>query len=67
MVQVYDKDLQKTFKVGVVYFNNAAAPVAANDLTQGYHIGDVWITTANIIYMCANDATGAAVWKQISD
>lgn len=67
MAQVFDKDLQREIKVGRVYFNNVAAPVATSDLAHGYRIGDVWVTNANVIYMCANDATGAAVWSQISN
>ncbi len=67
MALVFDKDLQREIKVGKVYTANAGAPGATNDLAHGYRMGDVWITTGNVIYMCANDATGAAVWSQVSN
>ena len=66
MAQVYDADLQTTIKVGKVYPTQAAAPTSANDHTQGYHVGDVWIVpTGPTIYMCAVDTAGAAQWVEL--
>jgi hypothetical protein len=71
MVDVYDKDLTTVNKVGKVYpasVNGGGAPSGSNDQAHGYHIGDMWITSANVIYMLAIDTpAGSAVWKQISD
>jgi hypothetical protein len=42
-----------------------SGPGATNDATQGYSRGSTWInTTNNLVYTCANAATGAAVWVQ---
>lgn len=65
MVQVYDKDLQTIVKVPQVNFNKTVAPTAAQDQTQGYHIGDMWIMTNNAAYLCTNDSAGAASWKTL--
>lgn len=70
MADVYDKDLQTIVKVGKIYpasVNGGGAPGATNDQANGYHIGDVWVTTANAIYMLADSTAGAAVWAQISN
>lgn len=43
--------------------NATVAPVAANDSSQGYVVGSMWInTTAGTLYICTNSAAGAAVW-----
>lgn len=73
MAGMYDKDLQKVWKVGVVTqsgnattpYAHPGAPTSSNDSSQGYHIGDFWITVSNTIYMCCVDTVGAAVWTQI--
>jgi len=48
--------------------NNFAAvttPVAANDSTQGYSIGSVWVdTVTDQSYTLVDDTAGAAVWTQ---
>lgn len=42
----------------------SVAPTVNNDNTQGYSAGSVWAdTTHNIVYLCANAATGAAQWN----
>lgn len=39
------------------------APTAANDTTQGYMPGSMWVnTTAGTVYICVNAATGSAAW-----
>jgi hypothetical protein len=39
-------------------------PVVGDDDTLGYDVGSVWIDTAtDLIYICAHNATGAAVWR----
>lgn len=43
----------------------AAAPVAANDSTQGFVVGSQWVDTSvapRKIYLCADATAGAAVW-----
>jgi len=43
------------------------APGVTNDITQGYVVGSVWINvSANTVYMCTNNADGAAVWVKLS-
>jgi hypothetical protein len=45
----------------------STTPGTGNDKTQGYVVGSIWInTTANTVYMCTNNATGAAVWVKLS-
>lgn len=44
-----------------------AAPTASDDVTQGYTVGSHWIDIANdIVYVCTDSSTGAAVWKLVS-
>lgn len=52
--------------VGVKHqINGAAAPGAADDSSQGYSPGSVWIDTTNAqSYVCISSAAGAAVWHQ---
>lgn len=54
-----------------VIVNNAGAsvaPINANDNTQGYTPGSLWIdTTHSITYIAVSVATGAAVWLRIFD
>lgn len=68
--------------VGRLYTNNSApntkfaikdnlgtgsAPSTANDSTQGYAVGSIWIDTTNFeAYLCFDASVGAAVWKQIT-
>lgn len=41
------------------------APAITNDNTEGYGVGSVWIDTAtDKAYICVDDSTGAAVWKE---
>jgi hypothetical protein len=43
----------------------AAAPVAANDSTQGFVVGSQWVDTSvapRKVYLCADASVGAAVW-----
>ena len=73
MVAVYDKDLQKVHKAAEVTGSGSAsdpwrhsdAPGATNDISHGYHVGDIWITTGNAVYMCCVDTAAAAVWTQL--
>jgi len=50
-------------------FSNMTAttnPTVNSDQTQGYSVGSTWFnTTTNVVYVCADAATGAAVWSQI--
>lgn len=52
--------------VPLVNVTATTAPGAANDNTQGYTRGSYWLnTTNNQYYICANAATGAAVWQNL--
>jgi hypothetical protein len=43
------------------------APTSMDDSTQGYAVGSTWLnTSANQYYVATGVATGAAVWKQIT-
>jgi len=43
-------------------------PIAANDSTQGYGVGSIWVNAATSDSFIALDVTvGAAVWKSISN
>jgi hypothetical protein len=42
----------------------SVAPTTGNDNTQGYSAGSLWCdTTHDLVYICTNPATGAAVWN----
>ena len=46
----------------------SANPTAANDNTQGYTIGSMWLNTANnTVWQAVNVTTGAAVWVQLTN
>lgn len=46
-------------------FAATVAPTVSNDSSQGYSVGSVWINViTDVIYVAANVAVGAAVWKQ---
>lgn len=50
--------------------NTAAAvnPTVSNDNTQGYLIGSEWLnTTAGTMWVCLGNATGAAIWKELTN
>lgn len=43
----------------------ATAPGAANDSTQGFVIGSMWVDTStapDTLYICTSNAAGAATW-----
>jgi hypothetical protein len=47
----------------------AAAPTVADDETDGYSVGSVWVDTTSdpeAVYMCVDPTEGAAVWKKLS-
>lgn len=46
-------------------FNKTVAPTVNDDgATGGYSIGSRWLdTTSNLEYVCLDDSTGAAIWK----
>lgn len=48
-------------------FQAITAPSTANDSTQGYDIGSLWVDTlTNIMYCCTSNSVGAASWTSIS-
>lgn len=47
---------------------NAAAPTVNDDSSAGYEVGDFWAdTTTDTVYVCTDNAVGAAVWASISE
>jgi hypothetical protein len=45
---------------------SAVAPTANDDNTVGYSVGSLWCdTTADLVYICIDATTGAAVWQQM--
>jgi hypothetical protein len=55
------------FNIGVRRtFGVSTAPTIYHDGSDGYDIGSMVITTDNVIYMCTNNSSDAAVWVQIS-
>ncbi len=51
----------------VRYFKGkTSAPTVNDDIDQGYEITDVWADETNTkLYMCIDNASGAADWNQI--
>jgi len=50
--------------------NTAAStnPAVGNDNTQGYVVGSEWLnTTAGTAWVCLGNATGAAIWKELTN
>lgn len=62
MPQVLDKDLGRTWQTPNVVSGQANAPTSANDVTQGYQPGDLWISTVPTAYLCKVNTAGSAVW-----
>jgi hypothetical protein len=51
---------------GVDHHQDTVDPVAADDNTDGYFTGTVWVnTTSDESFISVDDSTGAAVWNQI--
>ncbi len=50
--------------------NNVAAaadPGVTNDIDEGYAVGSMWTNeTDDGVFICTNNADGAAVWKEIT-
>lgn len=45
----------------------ASVPTTANDNTEGYAVGTLWIdTVTNVTYTCTSNATGAATWVSVT-
>lgn len=58
----------KTFRLPLFKIDATAAPGAGNDDSQGYAKGSLWVDTTNKhCYQCADNSTGAAVWKQLDN
>lgn len=47
-------------------YDQASPPSAADDIADGFKKGTRWATTGGSIYVCMNNAGGAAVWTFIS-
>jgi hypothetical protein len=65
----YDRDDTTISRIGAVNKLDAVVPpTVSNDGTQGYSIGSVWVDTlGQVVYVCASSATGAAVWRVVSN
>lgn len=56
-----------TFNLPLFKLDATTAPTTANDDTQGYVAGSIWVDRTNDkVYICTDNATGAAVWVQIA-
>ncbi len=43
------------------------APTVINDERDGYDIGATWVdTTTNLVYICVDNAVGAAIWQLVN-
>lgn len=40
-------------------------PSIGDDITDGYSAGSVWISGGSSVFVCASNAVGAAVWRQV--
>ncbi len=50
-------------------FTATAAPVVGDDIDDGYSVGSQWANVSSLpatIYICRDNAVGAAVWFQIA-
>lgn len=48
-------------------YSATVAPTISDDANLGYGRSSLWINTStNNIYMCANPAAGAAVWRLLN-
>ena len=51
------------------YMEAASAPTVNEDITSNFGVGCIWVNTATIprdVYMCVNNADGAAVWVRVN-
>lgn len=56
------QDLLNTF-ASVINATAVTDPGVANDITQGYFVGSIWLNTKlNRVWMCLSNTAGAAVW-----
>jgi len=64
MAQAYNMNNGDTFPATQVW-QFTGTPGVTSDITQGFSIGDMWVTTTapRGFYICLNNAAGAAVWS----
>lgn len=51
------------------YMEAASAPSVAEDVTSNFGVGCIWVDTSTIprdVYMCVDNAEGAAVWTRVN-
>ena len=64
--QLLMTDLETLADAAGMRYSMTTAPTANNDTAHGYQVWDRWLdTTTGQLYICASNATGAAVWQQI--
>ena len=45
----------------------SSAPTSADDASQGYYVGCLWVDeSTDTAYICVDDTLSSAVWKQIT-
>lgn len=60
-------DLQTLDGVARCDFSATAAPTTAADVSGGWTPGSLWHdTTSGLVYICVDNAAGAAVWIQLN-
>lgn len=47
-------------------FGVVTAPTVDHDQSAAYAVGSMIITTSNVIYICTDNTSGAAVWIKVS-
>jgi hypothetical protein len=64
-------NLDYLFQANSIVNNNFSAttnPSASDDSTQDYSIGSSWVnTTTDQVFVCVDNATGSAIWINITD
>lgn len=58
----------RTFYHALHKFDATVPPTPTDDDADGYIGGSVWVDrTHNRVYVCADNATGAAIWREVGD
>lgn len=54
-------------RIGPSNLTATTAPTTDDDVDEGYYVGSLWYdTVGGVLYWCADNTDGAAVWKDLS-